>query len=159
MLTSLSPVTFRNDEKLNMLKAFVIGFILIALFSFYGNVSETISGWLGNSKQELIEKKAALEKDNEQLIEVNKEINEERKIDQEIAKDQIKEVTNLHEEKINISKKVEVAKKKIQNKSQEIQQSDKTEAEKDKEHAQIIIADIWSAHCEVVICTKGSPDV
>lgn len=159
MLTSLSPVAFRNDERLNMLKAFVIGFIFIALFSFYGNVNETISGWFGNSKADLIEKNVTLDKDNKQLIEINKEIEQDRKVDNEIAKEQIKDIVDLQETKKKTADQVAKKKKATQVKSDTIQSSDKTEAEKDVEHATMIIEDIWASHCEVFTCVQGKSNV
>lgn len=137
---------------MNMLRFFIIGFILVASFSIFNNIGDGVAGWFGKSKADLIEDNTKKDIEIEKITDINKEIIEDAKIIEDINDNQISEIVDLHDNKKKIDKKTDKSVSDIKDKAEKIKNLEIEEAKKDRMQAEIVIDSIWDGHCQITKC-------
>lgn len=137
---------------MNMLRFFIIGFILVASFSIFNSIGDGVSGWFGKSKADLIEDNTKKDIEIEKITDINKDIIEDAKITDDINHNQISEIVDLHDNKKKIDKKTDKSVKDIKDKTEKIKNLEIEEAKKDRMQAEIVIDSIWDGHCQITKC-------
>lgn len=144
----------RNDTALAF-KIMAIIIVLLMAFRFYSDVSETVTGWFGKSRADLIAENKSLKDDVQQAVQANEEVNTALTMTKELGESSIKGITKLKDKQVEIQKKVDKKNQQFIEKVKEIEQDPvKTEEQKSQEYAEIVIDDLWKSHCELVKCTN-----
>lgn len=153
MIQYTNSQNFSQVEKAVFIRFLVISFFILLAFSLYKLTANEISGWFGQSKQEIAIERESLKKDLETVIEINKDNIRQTEIIEEIAEIQITELVAINEVKQVIEHKTQAKRQVFTKKAQDIEQDDsKTDFEKSQEYAQIVIDDLWEGHCSITSC-------